>query len=187
MRPFIHSLDRCLPSVRIALHRIGCDNISCRASSRDRSIDRDWHGQAVGSSMCNQYQPKQRGTRAGAGSSLWAPWNISGGHAWNGDEERLAGALGARWNVSLGHGAELFFGENELDLYACCTSSRPCLSLYYLQKSNIASSWNLMAGYVPNSCAVGRITEHLMLKRCFFDVSVAAHKPEQNRSHKPDK
>ena len=108
----VHSFDRPVPAFSshcIASHRIGCDNISCRASSRDRSIDRDWHGQAVGSSMCNQYQPKQRGTRAGAGSSLWAPWNISGGHAWNGDEERLAGALGARWNVSLGHGAELFF------------------------------------------------------------------------------
>jgi hypothetical protein len=119
MRPFIHSIDRCGGA---------CLQL---ASRTDRSID--CHGQPVGSSMCNQYQLEKRGTRACAGSSHWGPWNISGGHAWNGDEERLAGAMGAWWNVSPGHDAERF-GE----IFSSCLSlyfATPFLSPFIDKKS----------------------------------------------------
>ena len=101
----VHSFDRPVPAFSshcIASHRIGCDNISCRASSRDRSIDRDWHGQAVGSSMCNQFQPKQRGTRAGGvGSSTLGPLEYLRRPCveW-GREERLALELWVRGGTS---------------------------------------------------------------------------------------
>jgi len=187
MRPFIHSIDRCA-CLQFALHRIGCCDeykLSCIAVP-DRPIEtgvasRSARRCATSTSLSNGAPELVLDHHSG-------PLGISPAAMHGMGTKRDSLEPWVRGGTSLLVMAlNFFFGENELDLYACCTSSRPCLSLYYLQKSNIASSWNLMAGYVPNSCAVGRITEHLMLKRCFFDVSVAAHKPEQNRSHKPDK
>ena len=127
MRPFIHSIDRCA-CLQFALHRIGCCDeykLSCIAVP-DRPIEtgvasRSARRCATSSSLSN-------------GAQSWWCWIIHSGplgispaamRGMGTRRETCSGALGARWNVSLlGHGAELF-GENELDLYGCCKSSRP--------------------------------------------------------------